>query len=72
MKSKSKTQSQKGGLTELYLQTGTYVKSFYTVMTMPSSVKIGAMQSSNPRIHHKIDWNLTVPKIIDERHRKPE
>lgn len=34
------TQSNKGGMTDIYINQGTYVKSFYTVMMMPSSVKI--------------------------------
>src|SRR5690606_31690426 len=33
-------QTNKGGLTDIYLAAGTYVKSFYSVMVSPSSVKI--------------------------------
>lgn len=67
------TQKSPGGLTELYLDTGTYVKSFYTVMANPSCVQIGTMgdpRSANYRIHHKINWHKAVPKIIAEKHRK--
>ncbi|NCC69465.1 MAG: hypothetical protein EOM14_14995, partial [Clostridia bacterium] len=39
------TQSNSGGMTELYLDSGTYVKSFYTVMYAPSSTKVKVMQS---------------------------
>lgn len=71
MLTQAQTQSQSGGLTEMYLQHGTYVKSFYTVLTMPSSVKVGAITGvTNPRIHHKIDWDKTVPKIINGKHKK--
>jgi len=64
------TQSQEGGITDMYLKYGTYCKSFTTVMMMPSSVKVSMMQSVNPRLHHKITWNNTVPKIISEDLRK--
>lgn len=64
------TQSNKGGMTDIYLDKGTYVKSFYSVMMMPSSVKIAMMGSVSKRIHHSINWNNTVPKIINERLKK--
>lgn len=64
------TQSNKGGITEAYLESGTYVKSFYTVMVQPSSVQIGLMGDRNPRLHHKINWKYTVPCILDEKHKK--
>ena len=64
------TQSQKGGITDMYLKYGTYTKSFTTVMMMPSSVKVTMMSTSNPRLHHKIKWNNTVPKILSEEQRK--
>lgn len=68
------TQANSGGLTDIYLDSGTYAKSFYTVMAQPSSVKIGEMgdhRSPNYRIHHKIDWPKTVPMILSPEHRKP-
>ncbi len=61
------TQSNQGGITETYLKSGTYVKSMYTVMYQPSSVKARLMGSmKNGRIHHKIFWKYTVPKILSE------
>jgi hypothetical protein len=63
------TQKQAGGLTEMYLQFGTYVKSFYSVIVAPSCVKIGTM-GLKPRIHHMVQWKYAVPKIIHERFRK--
>ncbi len=64
------TQSNAGGLTDLYLAQGTYVKSFYTVLLSPSSVKVSPLHSSHKRLHHKINWNKTVPKIIREEVKK--
>lgn len=64
------TQKSKGGLTEIYLDSGTYVKSFYTVMMAPSCVTVKTMGEVNRRFHHSISWNNAVPKIISGRHRK--
>lgn len=64
------TQAVAGGMTEMYLATGTYMKSMYTVMMHPSSVTVRSMGKTNRRLHHHIDWNYTVPKIIADRHRK--
>ena len=64
------TQQFGGGLTESYLALGTYVKSFYTVINNPSSVKVYVMGGSHKRIHHIIDWNKAVPKIVSSDFRK--
>lgn len=53
-----------GGLTDAYLDSGTYVKSFYSVIAVPNCVKISAMGSKDLRIHHKVDWNKAVPKLL--------
>lgn len=60
------TQSKRGGITEMYLRFGTYCKAFTTVMMQPSSVKVSMMRSKNPRIHHSINWDCTVPCILRE------
>lgn len=60
------TQNNKGGMTDLYLDNGTYIKSFYTVMYAPSSCKIKPMGDKHYRLHHSINWNNAVPKIISE------
>lgn len=66
-----RTQKNSGGMTELYLDSGTYVKTFYSIMYQPSSVKIGVLDGgSNPRIHHKVIWRNTVPVILSERFKK--
>ena len=64
------TQKNKEGMSDVYLDYGTYNKSFYTIITMPSCVKIGMMGSKNLRIHHNIDWNSCVPKIISDKFKK--
>lgn len=64
------TQQNKGGLTDIYLDLGTYIKSFYTVICAPSCVKIKAMGVNHKRLHHKINWNCCVPKIINEKYKK--
>jgi hypothetical protein len=68
------TQKSAGGMTEAYLDAGTYVKSFYTVMYAPSCVQVGVMgdpRSGNYRMHHAINWGRAVPCILREKHRKP-
>lgn len=65
------TQTNSGGMTELYLDSGTYIKSFYSVMYQPSSVKVSLLNGQrNVRLHHSVNWRKTVPKIIRETLRK--
>ena len=68
------TQTNAGGMTEMYLDSGTYVKSFYSVMYAPSCVKVSAMsdnrEGGHSRFHHDIDWPRTVPCILREEYRK--
>lgn len=66
------TQQNKGGLTELYLDKGTYWKSFYSVMIAPSAVKIATLGTTDPRIHHHITWKYAVPKILDSKWKKAD
>lgn len=68
--SQKQTQSNSGGMTELYLDSGTYVKSFYSVMYCPSSVRVKDMGDSYRRLHHSVTWANTTPQIIREEHRK--
>jgi hypothetical protein len=64
------TQSNRGGSSEVYRESGTYVKSFYTVMAAPSCTTIRPLHNHrasgprNPRPHHKINWDKAVPKIL--------
>lgn len=64
------TQSQKGGMTDQYLNNGTYVKSFTTVTMAPSCVRISTVGDKRPRIHHHIMWNYAVPKIVSAQLKK--
>ncbi len=64
------TQSNTGGMTDLYLNTGTYVKSFYSIIFNPSAVVINTMGRSSRRLHHAISWDNSVPVIVDEKYRK--
>ena len=64
------TQSLSGGMTEAYKESGTYTKSFYSVMSMPSCVEIGKMGGSHQRTHHQINWDCCVPKILNQKYRK--
>lgn len=64
------TQTLKGGMTDAYKESGTYLKSFYSVLSMPSAVKIYMMYSKYNRIHSRVDWDLCVPKIMNEKYRK--
>lgn len=64
------TQSNKSGITDMYLKYGTYCKAFTTVMMHPSGARVTMMQTTNVRIHHLIKWNNTTPMILDEKYRK--
>lgn len=64
------TQSAAGGLTEMYLDMGTYVKSFYSVVFTPSCVKVSEMGTTNRRLHHKTNWDKAVPMIVSEELRR--
>jgi hypothetical protein len=71
------TQKNKGGMSEIYLAQGTFIKSFYSVICAPSCVSIkmmgdGNAQKSNRRMHHSINWSSAVPMLIDNRHKKGE
>ena len=64
------TQVNSGGITDLYKKYGTYVKSWYSVMLRPDCVKISEMGESHKRIHHLINWETCVPKIVSGRYKK--
>lgn len=66
------TQKQTGGMTEQYLDSGTYLKSFYTVMCCPSCVYISMMGGSKKsmRLHHMVEWNYCTPKILSDKYKK--
>lgn len=58
------TQAQAGGMTDIYLDLGTYIKSFTTVLFHPSSVRAAMLSTKFARMHHVIDWGSSVPRIL--------
>lgn len=64
------TQTNKGGMTDIYMLSGTYIKAFHTVMMHPSSVKVSMMNANHKRVHHSINWKATTPMIIREKYKK--
>lgn len=66
------TQKTGKGMTDLYRENGTYIKSFYTVMMHPSGASIGVLEDgrgleSDVRMHHSLKWDLIAPKILHSR-----
>ena len=66
----AQTQTQTGGITDMYLKYGTYCKAFTTTMMHPSGTKVSIMHTENSRIHHLIKWINTVPCILDYKYKK--
>ena len=64
------TQVNDGGLTDIYLSQGTYVKSFYSVMFSPSAVKVAMLNTERSRLHHRVSWNNAIPMILSEKYKK--
>lgn len=64
------TQAASGGMTSVYRDGGTYIKSFYSVLFHPSSVKVAMMGDLHRRLHHQVNWRQTTPMILSEKHRK--
>lgn len=64
------TQVQNGGMTDIYRDNGTYRKSFYSVMALPSCVRVADMGISERRVHHEVRWNNCIPKLLSESWRK--
>ena len=64
------TQSNKRGMTDVYLNGGTYLKSFYSVIFSPQCVKVAIMGDRHKRIHHNVDWDKCCPKILNECYKK--
>ena len=55
----------------MYIDNGTYTKSFFSLMYNPSNTKVKMMQTRNSsRIHHTIKWKNTTPMILNERFKK--
>lgn len=65
------TQQSAGGMTGIYKDAGTYVKSFYTVMMAPSATSVRSLGRNDHRCHHSVRGDLAYPKILSSRYRKP-
>lgn len=61
------TQSEDGGLSELYREEGTVRKTAYAVMAAPGAVRL---VKRFRRYHHKCDWRRLVPMVLNEKWRK--
>lgn len=70
MITQKQTQKQKSGMSDVYLDGGTYTKTFYSVVGMPSCVKVAEMGESHRRIHHHVEWGNCVPMILGEEWKK--
>ena len=66
----TETQKSNGGMSDIYRENGTYMKSFYSVMFSPQCVKIAEMGRKQRRLHHSIRWNNCTPLILHEKHKK--
>jgi len=64
------TQKAAGGMTEAYLDNGTYLKTFYSIMQAPSCVRASVIGTLHDRIHHNVSWNNCAAKILNEKWRK--
>ena len=64
------TQQNDAGLTDIYLDAGTYIKSYYTSMISPVGVNIWLMGLNDRRLHHKVNYKKTMPCIISEDYKK--
>lgn len=61
------TQQSKGGMSDIYLDYGTYLKSFYSVVFAPQCVKVAEMGTRHKRLHHRISWNNCTPMILSQK-----
>lgn len=64
------TQTNKGGMTDVYNDSGTYLKSFSSVIVYPSGVKVALLKSRHQRMHHNVIWANVAPKILAEKWRR--
>lgn len=76
------TQLNPGATSDIYLDVGTYTKTFYSVMMHPSGVKVSVLFNTSARkknapktnnqfrVHHRISWKNTAPMILRESIKK--
>lgn len=71
MLTQKETQKNSGGMTDIYLDNGTYLKSLYSVVFSPSAVTVAPMEGNTyNRIHHRVDWDACAPKILSDKYKK--
>lgn len=74
MLNQKQTQKNYGGMTDIYCDMGTYLKSFYTVVFAPDKCVVEPMSNGGGntynRIHHRIDWGKCTPMIISDKWKK--
>ena len=58
------TQSEDGGLSDIYRDEGTVRKSAYPVLIAPGATKL---VSKFGRYHHKVNWDKLTPKTLSEQ-----
>lgn len=63
------TQLPTTGMGDMYKKSGTYQKSFYTVMLCPSFARIKMMGDSHMRVHHTLEKEFDYPRIISDRYK---
>ena len=65
-------QQEKSGMTEVHKDNGTYPKTFMSIIYNPSCIKVSSLgnHEKRKRIHHRINWNNAVPKILNEKYKK--
>ena len=63
------TQLTNGGMTEVYTEKGTFLKSFYSVVYSPQCVKVADMGEKHRRIHHRVSWNNCTPMILSDEYK---
>lgn len=61
------TQSEKGGLSDIYKLEGTVRKSAYPVLVAPVAAQLVVRFG---RYHHKVNWGKLVPKVLNEKYEK--
>lgn len=61
------SQSEQGGLSEMYIQDGTVRKSAYPVLLAPNATKLVVKFG---RYHHEVDWSKLRPKLLHEKYQK--
>lgn len=61
------SQSEDGGLTDIYKLEGTVRKSAYPVLIAPGAAKLVCEFG---RYHHRVDWSKITPAVISDKWRK--